>query len=81
MPARSKMLGNRTIGSEEALGVARGLEPLHAPLPLAGGLMGILGAIVEIAVLPMLDAGQDLPLGSSVTFELIRNDHARYVRW
>jgi hypothetical protein len=27
-------------------------------------------------VLPMLDAGQDLPLGRSITFEFVRNDHA-----
>src|SRR4029453_6528716 len=28
----------------------------------------------------MLDAGQDLPLGRSITFEFVRNDHARDVR-
>ncbi len=76
MPSWAKVLGNRTIGGKEALGMSGGLESLHPLLPLAGRWMGILGAVVQVAVLPMLDAGQDLPRGRPVTFQLIRNDHA-----
>jgi hypothetical protein len=51
MSREAEGLRNRTIGGEEALGLARRLEPLHAPLPLTGGLMGVLGAVIEIPVL------------------------------
>ena len=46
MTARAKVLGDGTIGGEEPLGVSRGLEPLHPPLTLARGLVGVLGAVV-----------------------------------
>jgi hypothetical protein len=51
------VLGNGTIRGQEPLGVPWRLEPLHAPLPLTGGLMGVFRTVVEIAVLPMLDTG------------------------
>jgi hypothetical protein len=35
----SEVLGDGTIRGEEPLGVPRGFEALHAPLPLARGLM------------------------------------------
>jgi hypothetical protein len=50
---RSKVLGDGTIRGEEALGLSGGLKPLHPPLPLARGLMRILGTVVQIAMLPM----------------------------
>jgi hypothetical protein len=53
MPARAEVLGNRTIRGEKPLCLSWGLEPLHAPLPLAGGLVGVLRAVIEIAVLPL----------------------------
>jgi hypothetical protein len=56
-PARSKVLRYRAIGSEEALRVSWGCEPLHAPLPLARGLMGVLRTVVEVAVLAMFHPG------------------------
>jgi hypothetical protein len=34
--------------------------------------MGVLGAIVEIAVLPMFHTRQELSLGGSITLQLIR---------
>lgn len=47
MTTWSEVLGNRPIRGEEALRVPDGLEPLHPSLPLAGGLMGVLRAVVE----------------------------------
>jgi hypothetical protein len=32
-----------------------GFEPLHAPLTLAGGLVGVFRTVVQIAVLAVLD--------------------------
>jgi hypothetical protein len=52
-PARAEGLGDGTIGGEETLGVAGGLKALHTPLPLAGRLVGVLRAIVEIPMLSM----------------------------
>jgi hypothetical protein len=54
MAPRSEVLGNRPIGGEKPLGVPGGLEPLHPPLPLAGGLVGILYPVIERAVLAVL---------------------------
>ena len=74
MSMEAEVLRNRTIGGEEALGLARRLEPLHAPLPLTGGLMGVLGAVIEIPVLAMFHPGENLALGGSVTLQLVGND-------
>jgi hypothetical protein len=51
------------------------LEPLHAPLPLAGRLMGVFSPIVQIAVLAMVHTGEELALGGTVALELVRDDH------
>ena len=56
-----------------------GLAPLHTPLPLAGGVMGVLRAVIEIAVLAVLHARQDVPLGRTIACELVRDDHPWYV--
>ena len=80
MPPWTKMLGDRTIGGEKPLRVARGLEPLHAPLPLTRRLMRVLSAIIEIPVLAMFYSRQDLALGGSVALEFIRDDHSGHVR-
>jgi hypothetical protein len=65
---RSEVLGDETIWGEETLGVPWGFKPLHPPLPLAGGLMGILRAVVEVAVLAVLHFVR----GVTVTYEAIR---------
>ena len=79
MTSRAEVLGNRTIGGEEALGVARGLESSHAPLALAGGLVGVFGAVVEISVLAVLHPREHLPLRGAVAFQLVGNDHPGHV--
>jgi hypothetical protein len=79
MPARAKVLRNGTIGGEEPLRLSWGLEPLHAPLALPGGLGGVLRPIVERAVLTMVHPWEDLPLGGSIALEFVGNNHARYV--
>src|SRR5258706_7572764 len=79
MPPRTEMLRDSAIGREKALGVSWRFEPLHAPLPLPGGLMRVLGAVVKIAMLTMFYTWQDLALSRSVTLQLIGDDHARAV--
>ena len=57
MPSRAEVLGDGTIGGEEPLRVSSRFEALHAPLPLARRLMGILRTVVEGAVLAVLYTG------------------------
>jgi hypothetical protein len=76
MPPRTEMLGDGTVGGEKPLSVTRGLEPLHALLPLTGGLMGVLRPVIEVAVLTMFHPGQNLSFGDAVAFEFIHDDHA-----
>jgi hypothetical protein len=72
--SRAEVLGDGTIRREEALGVTRGLEPLHALFALACRLVGVFGAIVQVAVLPVFYARQDLPLGRPIAFQPIGDD-------
>ena len=37
--------------------------------------MGVLGGVIEVAVLPMLHARHQLPLGGPITLQFIRDDH------
>jgi hypothetical protein len=65
MASRPEMLGHRTIRGKKPLGVSGGLEALHAPLSLPGGLVGVLRPVVEIPMLAVRDARQNLPFGGS----------------
>ena len=62
---------------DEALRVAGGLESPHASLPFARRLMGVLGAVVQISVLPVCDGGHDDSFGGSIAAQLVGHDHAR----
>ena len=59
--------------------MARGFEPLHAPLPLTGRLMRVLGAIIEIPMLAMFHPGENLALSRTVASEFVGDDHPRHV--
>jgi hypothetical protein len=72
--SQAEVLGNGTIGREEALGVSRRLEPLHPPFPLARRLVGVFRPIVQIAMLPMFHTRQELSLGGSITLQPIRDE-------
>jgi hypothetical protein len=76
MPSWAEVLRDGTIGGEELLRVSWGLEPLHPALSLAGGLMRIFRAVVQIAMLAMLDARQELTLGRPIALQLIRDQCA-----
>jgi hypothetical protein len=75
MLSRAEVLGDRTIRGQIALGVPGGLEPLHPPFPLARGLVGVFGPIIQIAVLAVFDTGEQLSLRGAVTLELVRDDY------
>ena len=74
MPSWTEVLGDETIDCEEALGVPWRFEPLHAPFALACRLVRVLGAIIQIAVLPVFDARQHLPFRCAIAFQLIGHE-------
>jgi hypothetical protein len=76
MPTGAEICGDQTIRRQEALRVPSGLASLHPPFPLPRGLMRILCAVIEVAVLSVFHARQDLTLCHSITFQLVGNDHA-----
>jgi hypothetical protein len=76
MASRPEVLGDGTIGRKKALGVTRGLTPLHVSLPLAGRLVGIVCTVIEVPVLAVFHARQDLPLGGTVALQFVSDDHA-----
>src|SRR5437762_5232253 len=75
--AAGEHIGDLIMGGEEALNLPRRLEPLHDPLSSSGRLMGVFGPVIEALVLPMLDPGHDLPLGSGVALQLVSDKHTR----
>ncbi len=59
------------MGGEETLGGPGGFEPPHVPFPLARRLVGVFRPIVQVAVLPVFDAREDLLLGRPVASQPI----------
>jgi hypothetical protein len=80
VPSRVEVLGDGPVGGEEALRVSRRLEALQAPLPLAGRLVGVFGAIVQVPVLAMFHTREALSLRRLVAFELVRDEDPRHIR-
>src|ERR1700719_1975143 len=72
-----KTLATWVMSGKEALNLPRRLEPLHDPLLSSGRLMGVFGPVIEALVLPMLDPGHDLPLGSGVALQLVGDEQTR----
>jgi len=77
--SRAEVLRDGTIRREKALGVTRGLEPPHVPFPLARRLVGVFRPIVQVAVLPVFDAREDLSLRRAVAFQPIGDDDPWHV--
>jgi hypothetical protein len=75
----SEVRRDRPIGGEELLGVSWRFEALHPSLPLVGGLVGVLGAVVQVAMLPMFHIGEYLPLRGPIAFQLIGHEDSRDV--
>ena len=67
------------VSGEELLGLAGGFEPLHLPFSPSRRSVRILGAIVEVAALPMLDIGQQVALRDPIAPEFVGDDHPRRI--
>jgi len=74
MAAEGKKVVDPVMGGEEALSVPGRLEALHLPLSPSRRLVRVLGPVVQSLVLPVLDAGHDLPLRNLVARQLV-GDH------
>jgi hypothetical protein len=74
--SRAETLCNGTIRNQEPLGLSWRFKPLHVSFSLARRLVGVLGTIVQIAMLPMFDTGQELAHGGPVASQLICDDHS-----
>ena len=59
------------VAGEKPLGMACRLEALHLPFSSPCRLVRDFGLIVEVAALPVLDPGQDLPLGGTIAAQLV----------
>ena len=66
MPAQLKGSVDRFEHREKSLCLLRRFEALHLSFSYAGGLMRVLGPIVQISVLTVIDAGEQLMLGDSI---------------
>ena len=77
MASRAEVRSNDSVHLDKSLGVSRGFEPSHSPLPLTRRLMRVLRAVVQVPVLSMSDAGHHNPFRRSVAAEFVSNDHAR----
>jgi len=74
----TEVRGDRAVGGEEALCVARGRATPHPAFPLPGRLMGMLRPVMQALVPPMLDAGQYRAPRRAVTGEFVGDHHARH---
>jgi hypothetical protein len=74
---RSEVRGEGAIRGEQTLGVSRAFASPHAGLALAGRVVSMLGAVVQIPVLSMFHTGPDRAQGRTIAWQLIRDDHPR----
>ena len=53
MPSRPEVCGDAAEGGQEPLRMPRRFEAFHRPFALPGGLMRVLGAVVQVPLLPV----------------------------
>src|ERR1700757_5425664 len=73
--AAGENVGDLIVGGKKPLHLPRRLVALHDPLASSGRLMRIICRIVETLVLPVLNAGHNLPLGSAIAAQLVSDQH------
>jgi hypothetical protein len=76
MTPRAEVLRDGPIRGQKPLGVFCGRKSLHAPFPLARRLVRVFRAAVQLAMLAMLHARQELVLGRPIALQLVCDDHA-----
>ena len=73
------MAVDNAVSRQEALGLPRRLEPLHLPLASTRRPVGVIGAVVEVAALPVLDLGHDVAMRHPVAAQAVGDEATRLV--
>ena len=79
VPSRSKVRGDPTESRQEPLGMPSRFKALHCPFPLSGGLMRILGPIVQIPRPPVGHRRHQLAVRDPVAGQLVGHQHTRHI--
>ena len=79
MPSWSKVRGDAAKGRQEPLGMPHRFKAFHRPFALSGGLMRVLGAVVEIPRLPVGHRPHELAVSNPVAGQFVGHQHARYI--
>ena len=78
MPSWSKVRGDGAKGRQEPLGMPHRFKAFHRPFALPGGLMGVLGSIVQILRPAVLDRRHDLAVRDLVAAQPVGDDDPRH---
>ena len=79
MPSRPEVCGDAAEGGQEPLRMPRRFEAFHRPFALSGGLMRVLGAVVQIPRPPVLHRRHELAVGDLVAAQLVGDQHPRHL--
>ena len=79
MPSWSKVRGDAAKGRQEPLGMPHRFKAFHRPFALSGGLMRVLGAIVQIPRLPVGHRPHELAVSNPVAGQFVGHQHTRYI--
>src|SRR6201987_1514846 len=79
MPSGPKMCGDATECGQEPLGMAHRFKAFPRPFTLSGGLMRVLGSIVQIRRLPVGHRGHQLAVSDPVAGQLVGHQHTRHI--
>ncbi len=79
VPTGTEVRANDAMDGKKALCLGRRFEAAHPPLPLARGLVGVLGAVIAPLVLAMFDPRQELGFRGTVALQLIGDQNPRNI--
>ena len=79
MPSRPEVCADAAEGGQEPLRMPRRFQAFHRPFALSGGLIRVLGAVVQIPRPPLLHRRHQLAVGDPVAAQLIGHQHARHL--
>ena len=79
MPSWSKVRGDAAKGRQEPLGMPHRFKAFHRPFALSGGLMRVLGAIIQILRPAMGHRRRELAVSNPVAGQFVGHQHARYI--
>jgi hypothetical protein len=79
MPSGPKMCADVAAGGQEPFGMPDRFEAFHRLFALSGGLMRVLGAVIEILRLPVGHRRHELAVSDPIAGSFVGDQHARHV--